>query len=51
VLKVTVVAAADELLCLAGKSVDGATLLNGNDKETLTTTCALVLRRRSRRCR
>jgi hypothetical protein len=39
VLKVAVVAAAAELLCLAGESVDGVMLLNGNDKETLTAIC------------
>jgi hypothetical protein len=36
VLKVAVVAAAAELLRLAGESVDGVMPLNGNDKETLT---------------
>jgi hypothetical protein len=30
-----VVAAAAELLCLAGESANGVVLLNGNDKETL----------------
>jgi 2-methylcitrate dehydratase PrpD len=51
VLKVAVVAAAAELLCLAGEFVDEAILLNGSDKETLTAICAPVLRRRSKRCR
>jgi hypothetical protein len=41
VLKVAVVAAAVELLCLAGESGDGAMLLNGNDKETPTAICVL----------
>jgi hypothetical protein len=41
VLKVAVAAAAAELLRLAGKSVDGAILLNGNNKETLTAGGAL----------
>jgi hypothetical protein len=36
VLKVAVVAAAAELLCLAGKSVGGVMLLDSNDKESLT---------------
>jgi len=36
VLKVAVAAAAAELLRLAGKSIDGAILLNGNNKKTLT---------------
>jgi hypothetical protein len=36
VLKVAVVAAAAELLRLADESVDGAALLNGSDKESLT---------------
>jgi|AntAceMinimDraft_5_1070358.scaffolds.fasta_scaffold94693_2 hypothetical protein len=36
VLKLAVVAAAAELLCLAGESVGGLVLLSGNDKETLT---------------
>ena len=36
VLKVAVVAAAAELLCLAGESVDRVVLLNGNDKKILT---------------
>jgi hypothetical protein len=35
VLKVVVVAAAAELLCLMGESVDGVMLLNGSGKETL----------------
>jgi hypothetical protein len=33
--KVAVVAAAAELLRMAGESADGVVLLNGNDKETL----------------
>ena len=33
---VAAVSAAAKLLCLAGESFDGAVLLNGNDKETLT---------------
>ena len=41
VLKVAVVAAAAELLCLAGESVDGLMRLNGNDKDTLTDICKL----------
>jgi hypothetical protein len=36
VLQVAVVAAAAELLCLAGESADGVLLLNGNDEKTLT---------------
>jgi hypothetical protein len=36
---VAVVAAAAELLCLAGESADGVILLNSNDKENLTTIC------------
>jgi hypothetical protein len=36
VVNVAVVAAAAELLRLAGASIDGAMLLNGNDKETMT---------------
>jgi hypothetical protein len=36
VLKVAVVAAAAEILRLAGESVDGVVLLNGNDMETPT---------------
>jgi hypothetical protein len=32
VLKVAVVAAAAEVLCLAGESADGVMLVNGNDK-------------------
>jgi hypothetical protein len=35
VLKVAAVAAAAELLRLAGESADGVILLNGHDKETL----------------
>jgi hypothetical protein len=38
---VVVVAAAAELLFLAGDSADGAILHNGNDKETLTAICKL----------
>ena len=34
-LKVAAVAAAAELLRLAGESADGVILLNGHDKETL----------------
>ena len=41
VLKVAVVAAAAELLCLAGESVDGLMRLNGNDKDNLTDICKL----------
>jgi hypothetical protein len=50
VLKLAVGAAAAELLCLAGESVGGVVLLNGNDKETLTAICKLndgALRARS----
>jgi hypothetical protein len=36
VLKVAVVAAVAELLCLAGESVGGVMRLNSNGKETLT---------------
>jgi hypothetical protein len=36
---------------LAGEYVDGAILLNGNGKETLTAICALILRRQSKWCR
>ena len=50
VLKFAAGAAAAELLCLAGESVGGVVLLNGNDKETLTAICKLndgALRARS----
>jgi hypothetical protein len=41
VLKVAVVAAAAELLCLAGESADGLMLFNGYDRESLTAICKL----------
>jgi hypothetical protein len=41
VLKVTVVAAAAELLCVAGESADGMMLLNGSDEETPAEICKL----------
>jgi hypothetical protein len=41
VLKVDVVAAAAELLRLAGESIDGVILLNGNDNEIFTAICKL----------
>jgi hypothetical protein len=57
-LKVAVLAAAAELLCLTGESADGAMPLNGNDKDpwppsasSWTKLRVLVFRRRYWRCR
>jgi hypothetical protein len=41
VLKVAAVAAAAELLCLAGDSVDGVMILSGYDKKSLVAICKL----------
>jgi hypothetical protein len=41
VLKVAVIAAAAELLRLAGESAGGVMLLSGYDKESLTAICKL----------
>jgi hypothetical protein len=41
IIKVAVLAAAAGLLRLAGESLDGAMLLSGYDKESLTATCKL----------
>jgi hypothetical protein len=41
VLKLAVIAAAADLLRLAGETADGMMLLSGSDKETLTAICEL----------